>query len=349
MHTRSLFKNIFILTIITAVVCLSLKYILPMVFPFIAAYLFMRMLFPAINFLIKKCGLPVWFSYGSVLSGFFVSASGAFILVIWLICRQLQLLINNFPVYYQLYSSLFYNCLEKCCNCIDYYLSVQDGTALNFATEKISVLQTGYVDKIVNNAGQIFSGCVSVFARVMMLIFIIVISMIILCRDMDKIHNAYAKSSFYKYLHKIMHTLKETGLGYLKSQGIIICANWFVCSIAFMIIKNPYFILIGLLISLFDALPVLGSGMILCPVGIYYIFHNNFAYAAVLFAAYVITIFVREILEAKLLGGNMDILPFFMLVSIYIGLKIFGIAGIVLGPFAVVITRTIYETFSDTF
>ena len=116
-----------------------------------------------------------------------------------------------------------------------------------------------------------------------------------------------------------------------------------------MVIKNPYFILIGLLISLFDALPVLGSGMILCPVGIYYIFHNNFAYAAILFAAYVITIFVREILEAKLLGGNMDILPFFMLVSIYIGLKIFGIAGIVLGPFAVVITRTIYETFSDTF
>ena len=147
--------------------------------------------------------------------------------------QQLQLLINNFPVYYQLYSSLFYNCLEKCCNCIDYYLSVQDGTALNFANEKISVLQTGYIDKIVNNAGQIFSGCVSVFARVMMLIFIIVISMIILCRDMDKIHNAYAKSNFYKYLHKIMHTLKETGLGYLKSQGIIICANWFVCSIAF--------------------------------------------------------------------------------------------------------------------
>ena len=118
----------------------------------------MRMLFPAINFLIKKCGLPVWFSYGSVLTGFFVSASGAFILVIWLICRQLQLLINNFPVYYQLYSSLFYNCLEKCCNCIDYYLSVQDGTALNFANEKISVLQTGYIDKIVNNAGQIFLG-----------------------------------------------------------------------------------------------------------------------------------------------------------------------------------------------
>ena len=89
--------------------------------------------------------------------------------------------------------------------------------------------------------------------------------------------------------------------------------------------------------------------MVLCPVAIYYIFHSNFAYAAILFVAYIITIFVREILEAKLLGNNMDILPFFMLVSIYIGLKIFGISGIVLGPFAVVIIRTVYETFSDAY
>ena len=347
MHTRSLLKTLSILFVITAVVCLSLKYLLPLVFPFITAYIFMRMLLPAIRFLNKKCGLPSWFSYGSVLSGFFLSASCAFILLVWLLCRQIQLLINNFPIYYQLYSSLFYNSLTRCCNCIDYYLSMQNGTALEFANEKLADLQTCYIDKLVNNAGQIFSGCVNVFARVMALILIIVIGMIVLCRDIDKIHNVYAKSRFYPQIHKIMHTLKETGLGYLKSQGIIICANWFVCSIAFMLIHNPYFILIGLVISLVDALPILGSGMVLCPVGIYYIFHNNFPYAAILFAAYIITVFVREILEAKLLGGNMDILPFFMLLSIYIGLKIFGITGIVLGPFGVVIIRTIYETFTE--
>jgi len=348
MNTRSLFKTLAILVLITSLVCLSLKFLLPLIFPFIAAYLFMRMLLPAINFLRKKCGLPVWFSYGSVLTVFFVSASAAFTLIIWLICRQFQLLINNFPVYYQLYSNLFYNCLKKCCHCVDYYFSMQDGTAMEFANEKISLLQTGYIDKLVNNAGQIFSGCINVFARTLALIFIIIIGMVVLCKDIDKIHNAYAQSRFYPQIHKIMHTLKETGLGYIKSQGIIICANWFVCSIAFMIIKNPYFILIGLLVSLIDALPVLGSGMVLCPVAIYYIFHNNFAYAAVLFTAYIITIFMREILEARLLGNNMGILPFFMLVSIYTGLKIFGITGIVLGPFTIVITRTVYETCKDT-
>lgn len=347
MRACPLLKTLAIITIITVAVCLSLKYILPLVFPFLAAYIFMGMLLPAINFLKKRCGLPVWFSYGSILTGFFLSASGAFIFIVWLLCRQVQLLINNFPVYYQLYSSLLYDCLEKCCGCVDYYLSMQNGTAMDFATKKISLLQTGYIDKIVNNAGQIFSGCINVSAHVLAFIGITAISMVILCKDWDKIHNAYTKNRFYPYLHRIMHTLKKTGLGYLKSQGIIICANWFVCSIAFMLIKNPYFILIGLLISLVDALPVLGSGMVLCPVGIYYIFNRNYIFAAILFTAYIITIFVREILEAKLLGNNMDILPFFMLVSIYTGIKIFGIAGIVLGPFAVVIIRTIYETVAE--
>lgn len=345
MNSRPLLKILLIFTVITAVVCLSLKFILPLVFPFLVAYLFLRMLLPAINFLRKKCRLPVWFSYGSVLTGFFISTSCAFSLVIWLICKQVQLLINNFPVYYQLYSNLFYNYLKKCCSGIDYYLCVRGGTALNFANEKIALMQSGYIDKIVNSAGQIFSCCINVLTRVMAIIFITIISMIVLCKDIEHIHNAYARNRFYIQIHRIMHTLKITGLGYLKSQVIIICVNWFICSIAFMLIKNPYFVLIGLLISLIDALPILGSGMILCPIGIYYVFHSNFAYATILFIAYIITIFVREILEAKLLGDNMNILPFFMLLSIYIGLKIFGISGIVLGPFAIVIARTIYEIF----
>lgn len=348
MHTQPVYKTLAILAVITTVVCLSLKYILPLIFPFLIAYLFMRMLFPAINFLYKRCKLPVWFSYGSVLISFFLSAIGIFILVIWQLCKQLQLLISNFPVYYQLYNSMFYNCLQKCCHCIDYYLSIQDGTALNFATKKIELLQSGYIDRIFDNAGQIFSGCITIFTKTMMLIFIIVISMIVLCKDMKLIHNIYVKSRFYPHLHKIMHTLKTTGLAYLKSQGIIILINWFICSIALMFVKNPYFILIGLLISLVDALPILGSGMILCPIGIYYIFHNNFIYAAILFTAYIITIFVRELLEARLLGNNMNILPFFMLISIYIGLQIFGISGIILGPFSIVIIRAVYESVTDS-
>ena len=344
MHTQSLVRTLAIITIIAICVCVSFKYLLPLVFPFILAYMFMRMLLPAIRFLYTKAKLPVWFAYGSVLTVFFLSASGIFILLVWLICRQFQLLVNNFPIYRQLYNDLFVNCLYKCCHCIDYYFSIQDGTSLNFVNEKISMLKSEYIDTIFSNAGQIFSSCISVFTRVITLIFITTIGMIVLCKDISIIHNNYRKSRFYEQIHKIMYTLKTTGLSYIKSQSIIICANWFVCSIAFMFIKNPYFVIIGLLISLIDALPILGSGIILCPVGIYYIFKSNFLYAAIIFTAYIITIFVREILEAKLLGNNMNILPFFMLLSIYAGLKIFGISGIVLGPFAVVITRAIYDS-----
>ena len=41
---------------------------------------------------------------------------------------------------------------------------------------------------------------------------------------------------------------------------------------------------------------------------------------------------VREILEAKFLSDKLDLHPLLILLSIYIGVKIFGMLGIIIGP-----------------
>lgn len=97
---------------------------------------------------------------------------------------------------------------------------------------------------------------------------------------------------------------------------------------------NPYCIVIGLFISIFDAFPILGSGMILIPWGLVKLFHGSFFAAAVLLTAYLLTVFTRELLEARLIGSNLNTLPFFTLASIYIGISLYGVCGIFLCPFA---------------
>ena len=52
---------------------------------------------------------------------------------------------------------------------------------------------------------------------------------------------------------------------------------------------------------------------------------------------------MREILEARLIGASMDILRFFILASVYIGLNVFGVSGIILGPFALILIKTLYQ------
>lgn len=94
-------------------------------------------------------------------------------------------------------------------------------------------------------------------------------------------------------------------------------------------------------IAVFDAFPVLGSGLIFLPWGIYQFLEQDYYVAAVLVTTYLLTLFIREYLEARLLGQGMGLNPFFMLAAIFVGVKLFGVTGIFLGPLAIVLIQVI--------
>ena len=56
---------------------------------------------------------------------------------------------------------------------------------------------------------------------------------------------------------------------------------------------------------------------------------------------YVVCIIIREFLEPKLIGKQMGVPPVAILVSIYAGVKLFGVWGILAGPLGFMI---VYET-----
>ena len=57
---------------------------------------------------------------------------------------------------------------------------------------------------------------------------------------------------------------------------------------------------------------------------------------------YVVCIFLREILEPKLIGRKIGVTPIAVLVSLYAGIQLFGISGIIKGPLGFII---IYQTY----
>lgn len=338
-----LLYRLLILCGITASVYLSFKYLLPLVLPFILAYLFMRMLFPVTRFLKRRLHFPSWLAHTTSLGLFF----STIVLGIWLLFRQiwqqLQLLLNNFPVYRQIFSQMYATQTRRLCRGIDTLFCMDGGTSATFFHNQIDTLQTNCRQLLSNHAGNWISSCLSGSVHLITILVIIVICMILLCKDMAPIHMAYHKSPYYNSLHSVAITLKKSGLSYLKSQGIIMLAIWFLCSCGLMVIGNPYGILLGLCIAIMDAFPVLGSGIILAPWGIYEMFQGQYFAAAVLFTVLILTIATREILEAKLIGNNLGLLPFFMTAAIYIGVCLFGVWGIFLGPFGVILIRSIYS------
>lgn len=56
-------------------------------------------------------------------------------------------------------------------------------------------------------------------------------------------------------------------------------------------------------------------------------------------AIYLICYFLREMLEARLMGNQVGLTPLETLVSIYVGLKLFGLLGFILGPVGLLIVK----------
>ncbi len=106
-------------------------------------------------------------------------------------------------------------------------------------------------------------------------------------------------------------------------------------------IKNAY--LWALVIALIDFLPVLGTGAVMIPWAIYCALSGNTALAAGLAVLYLVITVVRNFVEPKIVSQQIGINPLFTLFSMYLGLKLFGGAGLVIFPIILIVTIKYYK------
>lgn len=329
------------LLLVTAGVYLSFRYLLPLVFPFLLAYILIRLLYPFMNLLHRRFRLPRFISHYGTLFCFFAAVFGILLVLVWKIMTQLRLFFSNFPVYRQLLSAAFCKQTEYFCHCIDYYLNLDNGTALTFLETQLSHFEQNGRELLTSHAGKTLVSCISGSFHFFAVLVILMISMILLVKEIEPLHQTYRNSSFFYPIHSVLVRLKESGLTYLKAEGIILLLNWLACSLGLFLIHNPYFFVLGMGIAVFDAFPVLGSGFIFIPWSLFQFFSRNYYPAAILITTYLVTLFIREFLEARLLGKGMGLNPFFMIAAIFTGIELFGVTGIFLGPLAIVLIQAI--------
>ncbi len=108
----------------------------------------------------------------------------------------------------------------------------------------------------------------------------------------------------------------------------------------FILNVSNYFIL-GILCGILDVLPYVGTIIVFIPIIIYNIVMKDYLTAFGLMCLYLLVQVIREILEAKFLSDKLDIHPLIILISIYIGVEVFGILGILVGPMYSILAKEI--------
>ena len=98
--------------------------------------------------------------------------------------------------------------------------------------------------------------------------------------------------------------------------------------------------LFGLLAGVLDAFPFIGTGIVLVPLTIWLFLKGQLIQAVFCLVLYGVCALVRELLEPKLIGEKVGIYPIALFASVFIGMQLFGVSGIIKGPLSIVI---IYE------
>lgn len=127
-------------------------------------------------------------------------------------------------------------------------------------------------------------------------------------------------------------------------EGTLVLISIIEIICGFTILRVPKPILLGVICGILDILPYVGTIIVFIPIIIYNIIVKDYLIAFGLICLYILVQVVREILEAKFLSDKLELHPLLVLLSIYIGVKLFGIFGIVVGPmYGILAKEVIYS------
>lgn len=113
--------------------------------------------------------------------------------------------------------------------------------------------------------------------------------------------------------------------------------------VGFFLLGIRYAFLLALLTAFLDILPVLGVGVILVPFAVFLIAVGQTGRGIGLLILYAVITVVRQVAEPHLVGKSLGLHPILMLLSLYVGLGVFGVAGFLLGPAIALIAKAVFD------
>lgn len=138
--------------------------------------------------------------------------------------------------------------------------------------------------------------------------------------------------------------------GYVKAEFILSVGVFFILLAGFLLIGQPYALLLAFLLAVLDFIPILGSGTVLVPWAVVDLVTRDVRHAVELMVIWGVVALFRRVGEPKVVGDQTGLAPILSLISIYVGMRLAGVLGMVLGPvvFLVVINVARLGVFRNT-
>ena len=120
--------------------------------------------------------------------------------------------------------------------------------------------------------------------------------------------------------------------GYLKSQLLLSLGVFAILTAGFLIIRQPYSLLLAFVLAVMDFIPIIGAGTVMVPWAAVDLITGDYRQTIELMVIWGAIVLFRQVGEPKILGGQTGLSPILSLVGIYAGMRLAGVLGMVVGP-----------------
>ena len=125
--------------------------------------------------------------------------------------------------------------------------------------------------------------------------------------------------------------------GYLKAQVLLSVGVFFILLGGFLLIRQPYSLLLALGLAVLDFIPIVGSGTVMVPWAVIELLARDFRGAVQIMVIWGLVALFRRMMEPKFVGDQTGLSPILSLVSIYVGMKVAGVMGMIFAPILVLV------------
>ena len=334
-------KKIFLILFIFAIIYLSITFLLPFLAPFVIALIVSYINEPVIKLLQKfkisrKAAAAISLLFTMSILGLGLTVG------IIKIYNELIVLQDNLTAYSSDISvkinglidkaTLFYNGLPD-------QVTVTITKNLESFSEQIGTMITSVIQYVINT--------VSSIPRLTVFTIVTILGTYFISSDRKSISSFFYRQLPFSWRKNIVSLKKDTFkalLGYFKAILILMGFTFIEVSVGLFILNVKYAFLIALIVGLSDAIPIMGTGVVMVPWILWTVISGDMTLALGLGIIYILGILIRQIMEPKIVGSQIGLHPLVTLLAMYIGLKFFGLFGMFVGPISIIVVKKLQDS-----
>ena len=294
--------------------------------PFVASWILALLATPLCNFLEKHIKLNKKWSSAVIIVLVLLALAGIGYLAVTKLGRELMGLFSGAPEYYVYVQRTIKSFGDSLTNIVSPISSDFGKQIQGFFTDFLSQMG-GIINKFAPKGVEMMGSAAADLTNGFIGTVVMIISAYFFIADRERLTEGFWRI--------VPEDLKPT-VRDIKDKVIAALGG-------FLLMGNPYALLLALVISFVDLLPILGTGTILIPWTLFCFVQRDYRQAMFLIILYVVCLVARQFLQPKMIADSMGLDSMATLVLIYTGYKLNGMKGMILALLAGVIILSLYR------